>query len=79
MNKEKDGKSEHDEMGDTKISLKNHSWKVKSSKRRCYETYSKYIARKDQKRVANLELEIRNLADKLDSVVQILSKEYQGL
>ena len=79
MSKEKDGQSEHDEMGDTKISLKNHSWKVEPSKRRCYETYSKYIVHKDRKRVANLELEIRNLADKLDSVVQILSKEYQGL
>ena len=79
MSKEKDGKSQHDEMGDTKISIKNHSWTVEPSKRRCYETYSKYIAHKDQKRVANLELDIRNLADKLDSVVQILSKEYQGL
>ena len=68
MRKEKDGKSEHDDMGDTKISLKNHSWKVKSSKRRCYETYFKHIVHKDRKRMAKLELEMRKLAFKLDSV-----------
>ena len=68
MNKEKDGKSEHDEMGDTKISLKHHSWKDKPSKRRCYETYFKHIVHKDRKRMAKLELEMRNLANKLDSV-----------
>ena len=68
MNKEKDGKSEHDEMGETKISLKNHSWNVKPSKRRCYETYFKHIVHKDRKRMAKLELEMRKLAYKLDSV-----------
>ena len=68
MSKEKDGKSEHDEMGNTKISLKNHSWKVKASKRRCYETYFKHIVHKDRKRIVKLELEMRKLAFKLDSV-----------
>ena len=68
MSKEKDGKSEQDEMGDTKISMKNHSWKVKPSNRRCYETYLKHIIHKDRKRIANLELEMRNLAYKLESV-----------
>ena len=68
MSKEKDGKSEHDEMGDTKISLKHHSWKDKPSKRRYYETYFKHIVHKDRKRMAKLELEMRKLAYKLDSV-----------
>ena len=68
MSKEKDGKSEHDEMGNTKISLKNHSWKVKPSKRRCYETYFKHIVHKDRKRIVKLELEMRKLVFKLDSV-----------
>ena len=68
MSKEKDGKSEHDEMGDTKISLKNNSWKVNPSERRCYETYLKHIVHKDRKRITNLELEMRNLAYKLESV-----------
>ena len=70
MSKEKDGKSEHGEMGDTNISLKNTSWKVKPSKRTCYSTYSKHIVHKDRKRMAKLELEMRKLAFKLDSVLK---------
>ena len=66
MGKKTDDKSEHIKMKEKKRSSKENSWQYKPPKCQCRPIYSKTGFHTDRERIANLEVEIRNMAYKFE-------------